>query len=531
MRSVLALLGVVGLAASCGRASEPGAQSRSGSPATSGQGGSSGQAGASDQPSGGASDAAGAPSSGGSSGQGESAGSGGKRVGSGGTSAAGRDGVPAGQTGAGDNAGGAAGDTGGSTASGGFAGTLPMPTGSCGFAIDASLSPTIGTVGIVEWAVNMASVESASIEFGLDESYGLTAPVDLTEPSNRTLLLGMKASRDYHFHVVAHGGGEDCQSPDQVLTTGPLPNGLPSVTVTDDQPAARAGGYLVSSFVNAGPAFILDADGDYVWWSGNSEMGRARMSYDGKFMWYCSINVHGGAGDMRRVGMDGANEEIHSEFGDIHHDFTLLPDGTIGFIEHNARADRIMERAPDGTVTKVVDVPDAHGGTTTNHVNSIHYHADDDSYTFSDLNQNAYVKIKRSGETVWILGGTTNQFIGDGASWTREHGHHLIAPDRLLFYNNGKIGSTSLAVEVSLDFSAMTATRVFTYDGGFASAIYGDVQRLDNGNTLVTYSTSGVIREVDASGAAVQTLTFPVGGATGYAMKRASLYGPPSEPY
>jgi hypothetical protein len=207
----------------------------------------------------------------------------------------------------------------------------------------------------------------------------------------------------------------------------------------------------------------------------------------------------------------------------------VLPDETVAFIEHAGTCDDIMERAPDGSVRTVINVHDAHGGATTCHTNSIHYHADDDSYTFSDLNQNTYVKVTRSGQVVWVLGGSTSQFTGDGASWTREHGHHLIAPDRLLFFNNNAAGSTSAAVEVALDFDALTATRVWEYDGGEYSGIYGDVQRLDNGNTLVTYSTAGVIHEVSADGELVRTFTWSLGGALGYATHRASLYGPPPE--
>jgi hypothetical protein len=72
----------------------------------------------------------------------------------------------------------------------------------------------------------------------------------------------------------------------------------------------------------------------------------------------------------------------------------------------------------------------------------------------------------------------------------------------------------------------MTATRVWSYLGtGLESAIYGDVQRLDNGNTLVTYSAAGVIEEVSSDGGVVERTTASTG--VGYVSKRPSLYGPP----
>jgi hypothetical protein len=57
----------------------------------------------------------------------------------------------------------------------------------------------------------------------------------------------------------------------------------------------------------------------------------------------------------------------------------------------------------------------------------------------------------------------------------------------------------------------------------------GDVQRLANGNTLVTYCNAGVLHEVDASKALVQTWTFS--GAVGYSEHRTSLYGAPERPW
>ena len=89
------------------------------------------------------------------------------------------------------------------------------------------------------------------------------------------------------------------------------------------------------------------------------------------------------------------------------------------------------------------------------------------------------------------------------------------------------MGSNSLAIEIQLDLSSWTATRVWTYDGGISSMVMGDVQRLDNGNTLVTYSQAGVIHEVNASGQRLRELSWSLGGAVGYSMHRMSLYGPP----
>ena len=138
-------------------------------------------------------------------------------------------------------------------------------------------------------------MQSAKIDFGLTTSYGMTAPVDLAQPSYRTLLLGMKASRMYHYRITATNGSGQCQSPDYTIMTGPLANGLVKPTVTTKNAAALSGGFLltgqyVQNANGSGPAYILDADGDYVWWySIEDYVIGVVMDYAGTHMW---INNH-----------------------------------------------------------------------------------------------------------------------------------------------------------------------------------------------------------------------------------------------
>ena len=84
--------------------------------------------------------------------------------------------------------GGAAG--GGSTGAGGVGGG---DTTTCSFTAEGTLSPAIPTVGIVTWSTTLSPLTSAEIQFGLTAPGStMTAPVDLTQPNHRTLLLMMK---------------------------------------------------------------------------------------------------------------------------------------------------------------------------------------------------------------------------------------------------------------------------------------------------------------------------------------------------
>ena len=400
----------------------------------------------------------------------------------------------------------------------------PAASGACRFRVNATLSPQIGTVGIVEWSSSFDGLESASIEFGLDTAYGTTAPVDLGEAEHRTVLLGMKPSRTYHVRVVARGRGTECVSEDQTLETGPVDNRLLPVTRSELLPDERSEGFLLSGFLTRGPAFILDADGEYVWWYGEGEMGRVAFSRDRRFVWIGGINVAGGAPSMKRVSVDGLSEQdLSADFGEIHHDFTILPDETVAFLQHDGDFDRLMERRPDGTLHEVVSLADALHVDDRNHGNSVHYSELEDVYTVSDLVHDAYFKVRRSGEVLWILGGEHTSFTGD-TSWHHQHGHDSLAPDRFLFFSNGAAGETAKAIELRLDLTSMKATRRWQYDAGISTQLYGDAQRLENGNTLVTYSVAGVQHEVDPAGKLVAELRWQLGGALGYATRLSSLY-------
>jgi len=426
-------------------------------------------------------------------------------------------------------------------------------TTDCEFEITPSLA-MIPTVGVVEWSTTLEGVTEAEIHFGLDDGYGMVAPVDLEEANYRTLLLGMKPNSDYHFKIVATAGGERCESEDQAITTDPMPNGqLPSLTIDTRDEGARNGGFKVMSTWQGSTAFIVDADGDFVWWNRpGHDVTRARMSYDGKTMWMRNVNVQGGDSRITRISMDGTGAETFNN-GVLpgHHDFTVLPDGAIAFIafeQGSTQCDQIVEMDTEGNLTTVFDirdgVPSLVGGQAC-HSNAIHYNEFDDSYTVSQRDYNTILKFNRSsGELEWVIGGAsgTNSFSGD-ASWSVQHGHHNIDDTHILLFSNNGIGGgggggfpggggTSMALEYELNLDSMTATRVWDYSvSGTSSFTLGDVQRLPNGNTLITFSNAGTIHEVDSSKNLVESISAalggPAGGDIGYVDVRPTLYGPP----
>ncbi|HEY6722613.1 MAG TPA: aryl-sulfate sulfotransferase [Polyangiaceae bacterium] len=365
----------------------------------------------------------------------------------------------------------------------------------------------------------------------------MTAPVDLEEPNYRTLLLGMKEESDYDFQIVAQSGGQTCMSDTLSLTTGAIPNQVPRPTVEVQQADKAAPGFFVTvNYSRGGYAFIFDGDGDVVWYAPGVAMGApepsgVRMDFEGKALWTVTGNpTASGNGSIRRISMDGTDvQDLDSVDG--HHDLAPLPGGSVAALIHSGgNCASIIEVDSDMNVSDIIpDVSTIYTPVNQCHPNAILYHPEDQSFTVSDRNPNLYVKISMTGEVEWQLGGSNALGPHIQDNWNTNHGHHLLPNGNFLFFNNngrGGVGSAAQSPvwEFSLNLESLTATEVWSYVSSNNTAALGDVQRLNNGNTLITYSISGVVHEVDEQEQLVRTFqTQPLG----YMMHRESLYGPP----
>jgi hypothetical protein len=391
----------------------------------------------------------------------------------------------------------------------------------------------------------------------------MAAPVAKPAASgNKTLLLGMKQKKTYHYRIVATNSSGDCSSDDKTITTGSLATGLPTVKVANKGDATSLfGGFLLTtqyqgSSGGKAPAIIFDKDGDIVWAyalavsSTMDGLGCARMSYDGTHMWINSVNVASammggspmGAALVHRVAMDGTDDQdLSSKFAGLNHQLTVLPDETVAYYGYSSNGcDDIKEYSPSGTTKTIVNSGTAQGGASACHVNNVQY-ATDDTLIFSDLDNQVVVKVNRKdGSTLWMLNGGKSPL--SGVTWKgSEHGIYVMDPNQILIFNNnssalsgnfgsaGGTGDGSIVLQLKIDPAAKKASTVWTYKGpaNLQTDIMGDIQRLPNGNTIIGYSTKGAVQEVDKDGKVLSDWTFPLGGQFGYIEKRATLYGPP----
>jgi hypothetical protein len=535
-----------------------GAPSSGGAKADGGTSGGGAGGGGGTQGSGGTSETGGTRESGGTQGGGVPA-TGGAVAAGGASRTGGGSGRSGGRSGGGTGgAGGAAMTTG---TGGGAGGTTSTNPGACTVTVTSSAtSPQMATVGVIEWSTTLASPSKAQVVYSLNNAgsgvlnKGGSAPVDLGQPGHRTLLLGLKPSSTYTFHVEATGAdGAVCKSAEGTLITGTL-SGVPTITRTATKPAAQAVGFIISSGgVNhsggsgINQAFIVDADGAVVWTaSAPSQASRARLDYEGNNMWMMALNVGNTGGEMRYVSMDGATKQNNiSGLSKSHHDFTVLKGGGVATMAWSTSGtdpeSDLLERSADGKVTTVFHIganlykggPGLMGGSGNGyHCNSILHHESDDTYTIGDRNPSSFVKVSRAGTPVWQFGGSCSGAPAPkcvAATWSINHGHQILDNGNFLFFNNGAFNTTtpSNVLEFSLSTSGtMQANQLKSYASASKarSDSLGDVQRLPNGNTLVVFSNDGLIEEVDSSWNVVQKLEA---SSFGYADWRETLYGPP----
>ena len=119
--------------------------------------------------------------------------------------------------------------------------------------------------------------------------------------------------------------------------TGPIANGLVKPTVTTNNAAALAGGFIltgqyVRNANGSGPAYILDSDGDYVWWYNIEDyVTGVVMDYAGTHMWINNHPPNLADAKIHRVTMDGVtSEDLTSQMPKISHQLTVLPEGRWG---------------------------------------------------------------------------------------------------------------------------------------------------------------------------------------------------------
>ena len=93
--------------------------------------------------------------------------------------------------------------------------------------------------------------------------------------------------------------------------------------------------------------------------------------------------------------------------------------------------------------------------------------------------------------------------------------------------NDGAPGDESRVLEYELDFTAKTATPVWSYvaNPSLYTFVLGEPVRLADGGTFINWSTAGQMERLDPGGTSVWKLNTDAGFAFGFQTLTTSLYG------
>lgn len=366
---------------------------------------------------------------------------------------------------------------------------------------------------------------------------------------HRVLLTGLHPDRTYRIRGRAVADTQEAESEVAwEWVSGPLPEDFPVIDFELLVPGHAMPGYTLFSLSRVGldgtgvptPDFLptlvaVDPEGEVSWYLRMLESGTQQgfsMLPDG------NVGVVGDFG-LAEFTLEGEKvREVGTAALDVptlHHDVVRLPGGNFvsltlelqpqpdsGTPPQAFLVDVLIEFTPDGRVVRrhAMDqfLPFDPANTPTNNVNQWNYlfpgYRTVDVYHANSLNYDATSDLLIVGLLQWgqilVLDGTTWDVLGvlgEGGTvelakgdWFRStHGPHVLPNGNIVVYDNGghlQGGfEPSRAMEYRLEpvepnpnakrVWTMAATEVWSYQNDFFSPFMGNVQRLDDGSTLI----------------------------------------------
>jgi len=369
---------------------------------------------------------------------------------------------------------------------------------------------------IVRWTTDVPA--TSRVEFGTTEGYTHFVGDDTLVTEHELLVIGLRPQSEAHLAVVSGSdAGIDARSEDLVTHVAPFPYDVVEYALTaHDADRSQPGWTLTNSILSTSwspaVALMLDAEGVPVWYHAISDEV-ARGDVEVSLLDGDRVLIGGGiGGGQRPVEVDlGGNvmwegpvqpDDIGAP-GGHHHCFAKLVAG--GYVT-------LAYEEGDGHLADAVVELDASGETVWSWSAQAHVPQQSDGYVWGNMAMirdgaayyhahdiDSLYRIDRAGgEVDWVLSPQGDfEPIGDHPQPWFQHAHapELLPDGHLLVYDNGtQERGYSRAIEYELDEDAMTVAVVWEYPGDLAddpwqTTVWGDVDRLENGNTLINAGT------------------------------------------
>lgn len=359
---------------------------------------------------------------------------------------------------------------------------------------------------------------------------------DASTSDHATSMIGIEPGQ----RILAHpewetAGGTVVAGADFVIDVPALPPEMPVLSLNVDDGARD--GFLLTHFLTLDhdSVAVLDRDGVPVWYTLPTTPGRilgADLSADGESVWFIehAVTLADTTGYVYDVAVDGSRVSI-TPLDAAHSDVAELPEGGFGWLkkvygdyaggvllwdeiwEHEeGGGDRLVFSLRDWFEPEMFcacvydriffDQPEDVQWYDWTHANSLRLSDDGSAWYMMVRYFDAIMKIDRAtGELLWVMGGPYNEFEFDGTVFNHAH-MSQIHDGWVLVFDNGthRQPNVSRVVEYTFDEDVRTARLEWEYlePSGAYIEFLGDAQRQTDGDTVVSWSTRGIVQEVDA---------------------------------
>lgn len=433
------------------------------------------------------------------------------------------------------------------------------------FQLIAYIDESVNTLAHLEWSTDTDA--PSWVEYGLTKDYGMVTPVGEGGTEHSFALLGTPPLTEVFYRAVSEIDGKE-RDVKGSIETGGVPSDLPDFEITVYEPDRVSDDAFIlgTAFGTLPCVYLIDREGNWLWYKRvnplknpieiNFERGSNNILFN-SFL----IDHSEDDSNVTRVSLDGrVDEDIDTPFG--HHAFTELPDGSIAFLAIDVRdfdvgadgdeepvvGDAIVVAPADGgepyTFWSVWDDSFDHdpawhdrwdsgfypqGGDWT-HANSLHYYEASNTFLVSFRNLDMIAEIDAdSGEVLREFGGATGYQLTEGSrSFNYQHDVSWTPADTLLMITTDDKVNETTAVEYAIDDDERTLEEIWSHgDGeGIHVLVQGTARELDNGNRLINFGSSGLVREVTPEGDVVWEMSVRVGFAFGNTVPFSDLWEP-----
>jgi len=378
--------------------------------------------------------------------------------------------------------------------------------------LDIESIPHNGLACLVHWTTDVPATTELTATAGDGEplQYLDDKPVD----EHEVLVLGLWEQARFELSAVSHDEqGEVVFRGQGAFETSALSFPMPELTVVAHDPEKMHKGWTLTSFLvepdlDNRAVVAVDPEGRVRWYHAFESQGAmaavdTTLAEPGGHVLVGPLPAEGQrALEVTAAGhvvWEGPEQPAVGVDGYMHHTLRKQADGDYLALFYSYSEghtlDVIQKFDPDGEVTWRWDSGALMSELeTTLWANAVQM--DDDAvYLNSRLHSRLYRIDPTDGEVVWTLG-EEGEFAFEGEHeepwFSGAHATSVLPDGHVLMYDNGAgTRGYSRAVEYAIDEDARTARIAWEYPGELAddhwyTSIWGDVDRLDNGNTLIT---------------------------------------------